>query len=169
MEGGTAPKITLSPPGLLLLTSFLLHVEEGRASPTRLVCDNRLIQKYIGEAKDMEERAVRINPPNPKTGTGTSPGISPQHLLCPPGPVPGTAHTQLPCSAAFGGLQPPAVEIQIGERGWEDSAGTGGPTGPEKELPGWHRHQKCLTRCLWAYLAAQGSGGPHPDLGWAEE
>ncbi|KGL91911.1 Thrombopoietin, partial [Charadrius vociferus] len=46
-----------SPPGLLLLTSFLLHVEEGRASPTRLVCDDRLIQKYIGEAKDMEERA----------------------------------------------------------------------------------------------------------------
>ncbi|NWW94363.1 TPO protein, partial [Rhynochetos jubatus] len=46
-----------SPPGLLLLTSFLLHVEEGRASPTRLVCDNRLIQKYIGEAKDMEKRA----------------------------------------------------------------------------------------------------------------
>ncbi|NWS40350.1 TPO protein, partial [Probosciger aterrimus] len=45
-----------SPPGLLLLTSFLLHMEEGRASSTRLVCDNRLIQKYIGEAKDMEKR-----------------------------------------------------------------------------------------------------------------
>ncbi|NXN64044.1 TPO protein, partial [Himantopus himantopus] len=44
-----------SPPGLLLLTSFLLHVEEGHASPTRLVCDDRLIQKYIGEAKDMEK------------------------------------------------------------------------------------------------------------------
>ncbi|NWI23001.1 TPO protein, partial [Sula dactylatra] len=44
-----------SPPGLLLLTSFLLHMEEGHASPTRLVCDNRLIQKYIGEAKDMEK------------------------------------------------------------------------------------------------------------------
>ncbi|NXL02522.1 TPO protein, partial [Mesembrinibis cayennensis] len=44
-------------PGLLLLTSFLLHVEEGRASPARLVCDSRLIQKYIGEAKDMEKRA----------------------------------------------------------------------------------------------------------------
>ncbi|XP_010118259.1 PREDICTED: thrombopoietin, partial [Chlamydotis macqueenii] len=41
---------------LLLLTSFLLHVEEGSPSPTRLVCDNRLIQKYIGEAKDMEKR-----------------------------------------------------------------------------------------------------------------
>ncbi|NXT53919.1 TPO protein, partial [Pluvianellus socialis] len=46
-----------SPPGLLLLTSFLLHVEEGRASPARLVCDNRLIHKYIREAKDMEKRA----------------------------------------------------------------------------------------------------------------
>ncbi|NXK09605.1 TPO protein, partial [Herpetotheres cachinnans] len=45
-----------SPPGLLLLTSFLLHMEEGHASPTRLVCDNRLIQKYIGEVKDMEKR-----------------------------------------------------------------------------------------------------------------
>ncbi|KFO87840.1 Thrombopoietin, partial [Buceros rhinoceros silvestris] len=45
-----------SPPGLLLLTSFLLHVEEGRASLTRLVCDNRLIQKYIEEAKDMLNR-----------------------------------------------------------------------------------------------------------------
>ncbi|NXA63504.1 TPO protein, partial [Mohoua ochrocephala] len=45
-----------SPPGLLLLTSFLLHVKEDRASPTRLVCDNRLIQKYIVEAKDMEMR-----------------------------------------------------------------------------------------------------------------
>ncbi|XP_026710768.1 thrombopoietin [Athene cunicularia] len=42
---------------LLLLTSFLLHIEEGHTSPTRLVCDNRLIQKYIGEAKDMEKRA----------------------------------------------------------------------------------------------------------------
>ncbi|XP_009998415.1 PREDICTED: thrombopoietin [Chaetura pelagica] len=42
---------------LLLLTSFLLHLEEGHASPTRLVCDNRLIQKYIGEAKEMEKRA----------------------------------------------------------------------------------------------------------------
>ncbi|NXQ83911.1 TPO protein, partial [Nyctibius grandis] len=47
-----------SPPGLLLLTSFLLHMEEGRASPPRLVCDNRLIQKYIGEAKDMEKRTA---------------------------------------------------------------------------------------------------------------
>ncbi|NWX19656.1 TPO protein, partial [Aegotheles bennettii] len=45
-----------SPPGLLLLTSFLLHLEEGRASPTRFICDNRLIQKYIEEAKEMEKR-----------------------------------------------------------------------------------------------------------------
>ncbi|NWR80086.1 TPO protein, partial [Centropus unirufus] len=45
-----------SPPGLLLLTSFLLHFEEGNASPTRLICDNRHIQKYIEEAKDMEKR-----------------------------------------------------------------------------------------------------------------
>ncbi|NXS52422.1 TPO protein, partial [Brachypteracias leptosomus] len=45
-----------SPPELLLLTSFLLHMEEGHAIPTRLVCDNRLIQKYIGEAKVMEKK-----------------------------------------------------------------------------------------------------------------
>lgn len=56
-------KATPSPPGLLLLTSFLLHVKEDRASPTRLVCDNRLIQKYIVEAKDMEKRAVSIQSP----------------------------------------------------------------------------------------------------------
>ncbi|KFO74940.1 Thrombopoietin, partial [Cuculus canorus] len=43
-------------PGLLFLTSFLLHFE-GHASPTRLICDNRLIQKYIEEAKDMEKKA----------------------------------------------------------------------------------------------------------------
>ena len=64
------PKAILSPPGLLLLTSFLLHVEEGHASPTRLVCDNRLIQKYIGEAKDMEKRAVRIQSPRRTQGQG---------------------------------------------------------------------------------------------------
>ncbi|NXP76563.1 TPO protein, partial [Ramphastos sulfuratus] len=45
-----------SSPGLLLLTSFLLHVEDSHAGPTRLVCDDRLIQKYISEAKDMEKR-----------------------------------------------------------------------------------------------------------------
>lgn len=140
------PKVTLSPPGLLLLTSFLLHVEEGRASPTRLVCDNRLIQKYIMEAKDMEKTVVRTWPPppspTPRPGTWTTPGISPWHLLSPLGPVPGAAHTQLPHGAALGGLQPPAVEIQIGERGWEDGAGSRVPTGLE-EPPGWHRHQKC--------------------------
>ncbi|XP_046754298.1 thrombopoietin isoform X5 [Gallus gallus] len=41
---------------LLLLTSFLLHVKEGHARPMGPICDNRLIQKYIGEAKDMEKR-----------------------------------------------------------------------------------------------------------------
>ncbi|KFV69656.1 Thrombopoietin, partial [Dryobates pubescens] len=45
-----------SSPGLLLFTSFILQVEDNHASPTRLVCDNRLIQKYIMEAKDMEKR-----------------------------------------------------------------------------------------------------------------
>lgn len=116
------PKVTQSSPGLLLLTSFLLHMEEGHASSTRLVCDNRLMQKYIGEAKDMEKRVVRIQSPlNPRRAMGTAPGISPQHLLFSTGPVPGAACTQLSCSAALGGLQPPAVEIQIGERGWEDS------------------------------------------------
>ncbi|OXB62124.1 hypothetical protein ASZ78_010529 [Callipepla squamata] len=41
---------------LLLLTSFLLHIEEGHARPMGPVCDKRLIQKYIGEAKDMEKK-----------------------------------------------------------------------------------------------------------------
>ncbi|XP_048811057.1 thrombopoietin isoform X4 [Lagopus muta] len=41
---------------LLLLTSFLLHIKEGHARPMGPVCDKRLIQKYIGEAKDMEKR-----------------------------------------------------------------------------------------------------------------
>ncbi|NXP48360.1 TPO protein, partial [Heliornis fulica] len=47
-----------SPPGLFLLTSFLLHMEEGHAIPTQLVCDKRLIQKYIKEVKSMENRTV---------------------------------------------------------------------------------------------------------------
>ncbi|XP_059678854.1 thrombopoietin [Gavia stellata] len=47
---------------LLLLTSVLLHMEDGHASPTQLVCDNRLIQKYIREAKDMEKRACQALP-----------------------------------------------------------------------------------------------------------
>lgn len=35
------------------------------------VCDNRLIQKYIGEAKDMEKRVVRKQcPPKPSTRLG---------------------------------------------------------------------------------------------------
>ncbi|NXN29113.1 TPO protein, partial [Nycticryphes semicollaris] len=46
-----------SSPGLLLLTSFLLHLEEGPASLARLVCDSRLINKYIEGAKDMEKTA----------------------------------------------------------------------------------------------------------------
>lgn len=50
------------PTGLLLLTAFLLHVRLSRMSPTRLVCDSRLIHKYIAEAKDMERRAVRPRP-----------------------------------------------------------------------------------------------------------
>ncbi|XP_067392533.1 thrombopoietin [Emydura macquarii macquarii] len=44
---------------LLLLTAFLLHIKLSRMSPARLVCDNRLIQKYISEAKDMERRVSR--------------------------------------------------------------------------------------------------------------
>lgn len=68
------PMVTLSPPGLLLLTSFLLHIEEGHASPTRLVCDNRLIQKYIMEAKDMEKRVVRIWPSPPPQPQGQGRG-----------------------------------------------------------------------------------------------
>ncbi|KAM4769903.1 thrombopoietin isoform 2-T2 [Cyanocitta cristata] len=53
---GRSPQPSMELNRLLLLTSFLLHVKEDRASPTRLVCDNRLIQKYIMEAKDMETR-----------------------------------------------------------------------------------------------------------------
>ncbi|XP_040561428.1 thrombopoietin isoform X4 [Gallus gallus] len=57
--------------GLLLLTSFLLHVKEGHARPMGPICDNRLIQKYIGEAKDMEKRVVRKQcPPKPSTRLG---------------------------------------------------------------------------------------------------
>ncbi|EOA99202.1 Thrombopoietin [Anas platyrhynchos] len=50
--------------GLLLLTSFLLHVKEGRASPARLVCDDRLIYKYIEEAKDMEKKVNQCQAPS---------------------------------------------------------------------------------------------------------
>uniref|UniRef100_A0A8C8VFU6 Thrombopoietin n=1 Tax=Pelusios castaneus TaxID=367368 RepID=A0A8C8VFU6_9SAUR len=41
---------------LLLFTAFLLHIKLSRMSPARLVCDSRLIQTYINEAKDMEKR-----------------------------------------------------------------------------------------------------------------
>ncbi|XP_074860506.1 thrombopoietin isoform X2 [Carettochelys insculpta] len=41
---------------LLLLAAFLLHIKLSRMSPARLVCDNRLIQKYISEAKGLEKR-----------------------------------------------------------------------------------------------------------------
>ncbi|XP_031459428.1 thrombopoietin isoform X3 [Phasianus colchicus] len=53
------PRVSPSFPGLLLFTSFLLHVKECHARPMGPVCDKRLIQKYIGEAKDMEKRVVR--------------------------------------------------------------------------------------------------------------
>ncbi|XP_033004035.1 thrombopoietin [Lacerta agilis] len=41
---------------LLLLTIFLLRMDLSEMSPTRLVCDRRLIQKYIAEAMDLEEK-----------------------------------------------------------------------------------------------------------------
>ncbi|XP_075617976.1 thrombopoietin isoform X2 [Balearica regulorum gibbericeps] len=54
---GRSPQLSMELNRLFLLTSFLLHMEDGRANPTGLVCDKRLIQKYIEEAKDMEKRA----------------------------------------------------------------------------------------------------------------
>ncbi|NWX93759.1 TPO protein, partial [Nothoprocta ornata] len=54
-------------PGLLLLTSFLLHMKAGRATPARLLCDTRLMHKYIGEAKDMEKRASQCQALPPLT------------------------------------------------------------------------------------------------------
>ncbi|XP_062987505.1 thrombopoietin isoform X2 [Elgaria multicarinata webbii] len=41
---------------LLLLSVFLLHIKQSRMSPTRMVCDRRLIQKYITEAVEMAQR-----------------------------------------------------------------------------------------------------------------
>ncbi|XP_048362900.1 thrombopoietin [Sphaerodactylus townsendi] len=41
---------------LLLFTSFFLHVRLSKMSPARLICDRRLIQKYVTEAADMEEQ-----------------------------------------------------------------------------------------------------------------
>ncbi|XP_047915523.2 thrombopoietin isoform X3 [Anser cygnoides] len=61
---GRSPQASMELNRLLLLTSFLLHVKEGRASPARLVCDTRLIQKYIGEAKDMEKKANQCQAPS---------------------------------------------------------------------------------------------------------
>ncbi|KAL8188104.1 UNVERIFIED_CONTAM: hypothetical protein K2H54_061681 [Gekko kuhli] len=44
---------------LLLFIAFLLHIGLSRMSPARLICDRRLIQKYITEATDMEEQTRR--------------------------------------------------------------------------------------------------------------
>uniref|UniRef100_A0ACB8FB26 Uncharacterized protein n=1 Tax=Sphaerodactylus townsendi TaxID=933632 RepID=A0ACB8FB26_9SAUR len=52
-------KIFLDPNGLLLFTSFFLHVRLSKMSPARLICDRRLIQKYVTEAADMEEQLNR--------------------------------------------------------------------------------------------------------------
>ncbi|KAJ6653851.1 hypothetical protein lerEdw1_008648 [Lerista edwardsae] len=40
---------------LLLLSALLLQVQLSRMSPTGLICDRRLIQKYIADAVGMEE------------------------------------------------------------------------------------------------------------------
>ncbi|XP_066476364.1 thrombopoietin isoform X2 [Tiliqua scincoides] len=40
---------------LLLLTALLLHIQLTRMNPMGLICDRRLIQKYIADAMDMEE------------------------------------------------------------------------------------------------------------------
>ncbi|XP_026574679.1 thrombopoietin-like [Pseudonaja textilis] len=45
----------LSPPGLLVFTVFLFQMRPSGMWPTELVCDRRLIQKYVAEAVDMEE------------------------------------------------------------------------------------------------------------------
>uniref|UniRef100_H9G6P4 Thrombopoietin n=1 Tax=Anolis carolinensis TaxID=28377 RepID=H9G6P4_ANOCA len=42
--------------GLLLLTIFLLHIKPLRMIPTRLVCDRRLIQKYISDSMELENQ-----------------------------------------------------------------------------------------------------------------
>ncbi|XP_009680494.1 thrombopoietin isoform X3 [Struthio camelus] len=62
---GRSPQLSMELNRLLLLTSFLLHMKAGRASPTRLVCDTRLIQKYIGEAKDMEKKVSQCQALSP--------------------------------------------------------------------------------------------------------
>uniref|UniRef100_A0A8D0EDZ1 Uncharacterized protein n=1 Tax=Salvator merianae TaxID=96440 RepID=A0A8D0EDZ1_SALMN len=42
---------------LFLLAVFLLHMKLSQMSPVGLVCDGRLIQKYITEARDLENKA----------------------------------------------------------------------------------------------------------------
>ncbi|XP_060623396.2 thrombopoietin [Anolis sagrei] len=41
---------------LFLLTIFLLHIKLSRMIPTRLVCDRRLIQKYISDSMELENQ-----------------------------------------------------------------------------------------------------------------
>ncbi|KAF7242562.1 Thrombopoietin [Varanus komodoensis] len=41
---------------LLLLTLLLLHMKQSRTIPTRMLCDRRVIQKYISEAVEMAEQ-----------------------------------------------------------------------------------------------------------------
>ncbi|XP_048811054.1 thrombopoietin isoform X1 [Lagopus muta] len=77
------PWVSPSFPGLLLLTSFLLHIKEGHARPMGPVCDKRLIQKYIGEAKDMEKRMVRkqcLPKPSIRLGWQDRAGKNSRHL-----------------------------------------------------------------------------------------
>lgn len=40
---------------LLLFTALLLHIQLTRMSPTGLICDRRIIQKFITDAVNMEE------------------------------------------------------------------------------------------------------------------
>ncbi|XP_053166171.1 erythropoietin-like [Hemicordylus capensis] len=41
---------------LLLFTTFLLHIKPSRMSPMGLICDQRLIQKYVLEAVALEDK-----------------------------------------------------------------------------------------------------------------
>ncbi|KAL7991038.1 hypothetical protein Chor_014468 [Crotalus horridus] len=45
----------MSPPGLLVFIVFLFQMRLSGMWPTELVCDRRLIQKYVAEAVEMEE------------------------------------------------------------------------------------------------------------------
>uniref|UniRef100_A0A8C3JQM5 TPO protein n=1 Tax=Calidris pygmaea TaxID=425635 RepID=A0A8C3JQM5_9CHAR len=78
---------------------------------------------HRGRQGDGEGSGEGNSPLPPQTGTGTAPPVSPWHLPAPLGPVPGPACPQLPRGAALGGLQCPAVEIPIGERGWGGGGG----------------------------------------------